>query len=178
MLLEVVVCGGTYLKSVHRRYFSPRVFHFICTSRQTFGRANQEEWDGRCMLHGWERGEVQTGFWWGNLEVRAFGRPRRWWEDNIKMVLKEIDWGEWAWIGSIWPRTGTSDGLLWRRQWTFGSHKMREIYRLVEELLASQEGLCSVEFVRSFVRSSVGWLVGQEFFNFILAAARQGESAR
>jgi len=27
---------------------------------------------------------VQTGFWWGNLRERE--RPRRRWEDNIKMV--------------------------------------------------------------------------------------------
>ena len=50
--------------------------------------------------------------WWGNLRERVFGRPRLRWEDNIKMVLQEIDWVEGAWTESIWPRTGTSDGLL------------------------------------------------------------------
>jgi len=154
MLLEVVVCRGTYLKSVHRSYFRPRFFHLICAPRQTLGWSNQEEWDGRCVLHGWERWETQTGFWWGNLKVRVFGRPR-----DIKIVLQEIDCEEDPWTGSIWPRTGTSDGLLWRRQWTFGSHKMREIYWLVEEVLASDEGLCSLELVCSFVSSFVCWLV-------------------
>jgi hypothetical protein len=42
------------------------------------------------MWHAWERGETCTGFWWG--------RPRRRWEDGIKMDLREIGWGggvEW-----------------------------------------------------------------------------------
>ena len=35
--------------------------------------------------------EVCTRFWWGNLrEKRRFGRPRRRWEDNIKMDLQEV----------------------------------------------------------------------------------------
>jgi hypothetical protein len=38
---------------------------------------------------------------------RPLGRPRRRWEDNIKMVLQEVEW-----IGSSWLRIGTGDGLL------------------------------------------------------------------
>jgi hypothetical protein len=30
------------------------------------------------------------------------GRPRRRWEDNIKVDLQEFGWGGGAWIGSIW----------------------------------------------------------------------------
>jgi hypothetical protein len=41
---------------------------------------------------------------------RQLGRPRRRWEDNIKMDLQEVGWG--AWTGSIWPRMGTDGGLL------------------------------------------------------------------
>jgi len=33
------------------------------------------------------------------------GRPRRRWEDNIKIDLQEWDVG--AWTGSIWLRIGT-----------------------------------------------------------------------
>jgi hypothetical protein len=29
---------------------------------------------------------------------RPRGRPRRWWEDNIKMDLREIGWGVMDWI--------------------------------------------------------------------------------
>jgi hypothetical protein len=41
---------------------------------------------------------------------RALGRPRRTWEDNIKMDLREVGWG--AWTGSIWLRLGTGGELL------------------------------------------------------------------
>jgi hypothetical protein len=41
---------------------------------------------------------------------RLLGRPRRKWEDNIKMDLREIEFG--MWIGFIWLRTGIGGGLL------------------------------------------------------------------
>ena len=41
---------------------------------------------------------------------RPLGRPRRRWEDNIKMDLQEVGWG--AWPGLIWLRIGTGGGLL------------------------------------------------------------------
>jgi len=37
----------------------------------------------------WERGETYTWFWWGNLRKSPLGRPRRRWEDNIKMDFQE-----------------------------------------------------------------------------------------
>jgi hypothetical protein len=40
---------------------------------------------------------------------RAFRRPRRRWEDNIRMDLGEI---ECMWNGFIWIRIGISGGLL------------------------------------------------------------------
>jgi hypothetical protein len=37
---------------------------------------------------------VHTGFLVGKSEgLRQFGRPRRRWEDNIKIVLREVGWG-------------------------------------------------------------------------------------
>jgi hypothetical protein len=41
---------------------------------------------------------------------RPLGRPRRRWEDNIKMD-QEVGWGR-AWTGLIWLRIGTGRGLL------------------------------------------------------------------
>jgi hypothetical protein len=38
------------------------------------------------------------------------GRPRRRWEDGIKMDLKEIGWGVWS--GFTWLRTVFAGGLL------------------------------------------------------------------
>jgi hypothetical protein len=41
---------------------------------------------------------------------RPLGRPRRRWEDNIKMDLRGVGWG--AWTGSIRLRIGTGGELL------------------------------------------------------------------
>jgi hypothetical protein len=45
------------------------------------------------------------------LEVKIpLGRPRRRWEDNIKIHFKNL--GVKMWIGFIWLRIGTGGGLL------------------------------------------------------------------
>jgi hypothetical protein len=49
---------------------------------------------------------------------RPLGRPRRRWEDGIRMDLREIGLGVWIGFGCL--RTGTGGGLLWVRWWTFG----------------------------------------------------------
>jgi hypothetical protein len=41
---------------------------------------------------------------------RPLGRPRRRWEDGIRMDLGKIGLG--VWIGFDWLRTGTGGGLL------------------------------------------------------------------
>ena len=46
------------------------------------------------MQRVWEKGEEYAWFWWGNLRER----PRRRWEDNIKMDLQEIGCGGMDWI--------------------------------------------------------------------------------
>jgi hypothetical protein len=43
---------------------------------------------------------------------RPFGRPRRRWEDGIRMDLEEIGWGGGVWSGFTWLRTGTGGELL------------------------------------------------------------------
>jgi hypothetical protein len=45
-------------------------------------------------------------------ERRPLERPRRRWEDNIKMDLREVGWGGGPWTGSIWLRIGTYCELL------------------------------------------------------------------
>jgi hypothetical protein len=74
---------------------------------------------------------------------RPLGRRRRRWEDNIKMDLREVGWR--ARTGLIWLRTGTGGKLLWIRLWTFGFHKMWRISWVALNVLASQEGLCSMQ---------------------------------
>jgi hypothetical protein len=41
---------------------------------------------------------------------RPLGRPRRRWEDGIRMDLRRLVWG--MWIGLDWLRIGTGGGLL------------------------------------------------------------------
>jgi hypothetical protein len=49
--------------------------------------------------------------WWGKLMKRkVLGRPRRRWEDNIKMDLREVECG--ACTGSIWLRIEADGGLF------------------------------------------------------------------
>jgi len=46
---------------------------------------------------------VHTGFWWGK---RPLGRPRRRWDDNIKMDFQEVGCGGVAWIDLAQGRDG------------------------------------------------------------------------
>jgi len=66
---------------------------------------------GACSTYG-EKKEV--GLYWvlvGNpAGKRPLGRPRRRWENNIKMK-----WDVWVWTGSSWLRTGTGGELLCMR---------------------------------------------------------------
>ena len=65
------------------------------------------------------RGEVYTGFWWGNLRER----------DNLedpgvggRIILRRI-FGKWdggAWTGSSWLRTGDSWRALVNAVMNFG----------------------------------------------------------
>jgi hypothetical protein len=41
---------------------------------------------------------------------RPLGRPRRVWEDNIKMDLQEVGMGKWT--GLMWLRIGTCGGYV------------------------------------------------------------------
>ena len=46
------------------------------------------------MQHVWRTGETYKGNLWGEPEgKRSLGRPRRTWEDNIKMDLQEVGFG-------------------------------------------------------------------------------------
>jgi hypothetical protein len=57
------------------------------------------------------RGEVHTGFWWGNLEERNH------WEEpgaDGRIILRWVfrKWDMGVWTGMSWLRIGTGDGNL------------------------------------------------------------------
>jgi hypothetical protein len=61
------------------------------------------------MWHAWERRKyrVLVG---KTEEKRPLERPRRRWEDGIRMDLGEVGWGVWS--GSSWLRISAYGGLL------------------------------------------------------------------
>ena len=60
-------------------------------------KTRKMRWAGRVARMG--RGEMYTEFLVGKPEgKRSLGRPRRRWEDNIKMDLQEVGWGNMNWI--------------------------------------------------------------------------------
>jgi hypothetical protein len=82
-------------------YASPSIIRVIISRRM--------RWAGHVARMGEERGAYRILM--GRPEGRRpLGRPRLRWEDNIKMDLKEVEWG--AWTGLKWLRTGTGGGLL------------------------------------------------------------------
>ena len=51
------------------------------------------------------------------------GRPRRRWEDNIRMDLEEIGINAGNWVDSAQDRNYCIGKPLWMRNWTSGFHK-------------------------------------------------------
>ena len=66
-------------------------------------------WEGHVARMGERRGvyRILVGKTEGKRPLR---RPKRRWEDNIKMVLQKVGCGVWS--GSGWLRIGTGGGLL------------------------------------------------------------------
>jgi len=60
---------------------------------------------GSCSTYGREESCIQ-GLVWKREGKRSFGRPRRKWEDNIKMDLQEVECGAWTGLICLWIGTG------------------------------------------------------------------------
>jgi hypothetical protein len=88
-------------KELHALYSSPNIIRVI--------KSRRLRWTGHVARMGERRGAYRAlvGIPEGR---RTLGSPRRRWEDNIKMNLREVGWG--AWTGSIWLRIGTGGELL------------------------------------------------------------------
>jgi hypothetical protein len=69
----------------------------------------EDEMGGACGAHGGMRGAYNILV--GRPEWRRpLGRPKRRWEDNIKMNLREIGFVDVDWIH--WAQNSTGGGLL------------------------------------------------------------------
>ena len=75
-------------------------------------KSRRMRWAGHVARMGEDRGvhRVLVGRPEGK---RPLGRPRRRWEDNIKMDLQEVGGGRGDWWS--WLRIGTGGGHLWVR---------------------------------------------------------------
>ena len=91
-------------EELHDLYSSPNIFRVIKWRRM--------RWAGHLARMG--RGDVHTGFWWGNLRKRDLlevpgvdGRI------ILRWIFRKCDVGPWT--ESIWPRIGTGGGHLLMR---------------------------------------------------------------
>ena len=62
------------------------------------------------MWYVWQRRDTYRILVGTSEGMRPLERPRRKWEDNIEMDLREVGWGRWT--GSIWLRIGKVGVLL------------------------------------------------------------------
>ena len=110
-------------------------------------KSRRKRWPGHVarMASGERRGlyRVLVGKHEGK---RPLGRPRRKWEFNLKMYVQEVGCSCLDCICLL--MIGTGGGNLWMPQWTFRFHKMRGISWLAENQLASQDGLCYMEYCK------------------------------
>ena len=66
---------------------------------------------GECSTYGEGRGEVYTGFWWGNLKEKDhLGYPGVDGRIILRWIFREWDMG--VWTGSMWHAVGAGGGEL------------------------------------------------------------------
>jgi hypothetical protein len=88
-------------EELHNLYSSPDIIRQVKSRRM--------RWAGHVARMGEER-KVYKVLVVQPEGKRPLGRPRRRWEDGIRMDLSEIGLG--VWIGFDWLRTGAGGGLL------------------------------------------------------------------
>jgi len=75
--------------------------------------------------------------------MRKLGRPKRRWEDNVKMDLQEVGWWDKDWIELVHVRDRWQALVMTVKKFWF--QKMLRISRVAENLSDFEEGLCSME---------------------------------
>jgi hypothetical protein len=99
---EITEVGKVHNKELHNMYSSSNKIMMIHRKRMRCR--------GQVTLMG--RRGIIWGMWWESKK-RPLRRPKRRWEDNIKMDLRQI--GFRGMTGFIWLTIGTSGELLWTR---------------------------------------------------------------
>ena len=90
-----------HIEELNDLYSSPNIIRVIKSRRM--------RWVGHVVRMVERRGVC--GVLVGKPEgKRPIGRPRRRWEDNIKIAHQEVRWGSWT--GFIWLRIGSGGGFL------------------------------------------------------------------
>ena len=87
-------------------------------------------------------------------ESQQFGFVTGLWQLGRRVLRCEQEQDGRAWPGLAWPglawvrlaQNRGNGGLLWAREWTFVFYKMHWICWLAEELLASQDRMCCMEW--------------------------------
>jgi len=85
----------------------------ICTTHQVYSGDQIEKNGMGGACNGGEERSI-LGFGGETSGKEPLRRPRRRWEDNIKMDLQEVRRG--AWTGLMWLRIGTGGGHLSMRK--------------------------------------------------------------
>jgi len=88
-------------EELHGLYASPNIIRVI--------KSRKIRWTGRVTRIGGMRNAYSI-FFRKTEGKRLFERPRRRWEDSIKIDLREM--GGKVWTGYVWLRVGTSSGLV------------------------------------------------------------------
>jgi hypothetical protein len=79
-----------------RKMYNKELQDFILFKCNYIDQVEEDEMRGACSTNGGEEERVQVEKPEGR---RPLGRQRRWWADNIKMDLGEMEWGSVDWIG-------------------------------------------------------------------------------
>ena len=99
--------GSLQNEDIHSVFLSPNI-HRVIKSRRL-------KWPIHVAKMEWIRSKP--------IEKRYLGRPKRRWQDNIRMNLKKIIIKRG--IGLIWLRIEIIGEPLWMRHWSSGFHKPR-----------------------------------------------------
>jgi hypothetical protein len=94
-------CQRLHNEEIHDLQSSPNTIRAI--------KLRKMRWAGHVARNGERRGAYRS-LMEKLKRKRALGRPRRKWEYNIKINLREV--GKEAHTGFIWLRLGTGGGLL------------------------------------------------------------------